>query len=107
MVGELRYQHLGDGRLGGQPALDQAHWRRCLHDHVRASAAGVFGPAHDQHPELRRHDVQALRDVLADGMQRQDLSDGAAQAQGAHHAKGKGLGLARHIESLADRSPRC
>jgi hypothetical protein len=70
MVGELRYQHLGDGRLGGQPALDQARRRWCLHDHVRASAAAVFRPAHDQHPELRRHDVQALRDVLADAMQR-------------------------------------
>jgi len=69
MIGELRDQHLGDGRLGGQPALDQARWRRRLHDHVRASAAGVFGPAHDQHPELRRHDIEPFGDILADPVQ--------------------------------------
>ena len=81
MIGELRDQHLSDGRLGGQPAFDQSCRSRRLHDHVRASAAGVFGPAHDQHPELGRHDVQALRDVLADAMQ----CPRAARADGARH----------------------
>jgi hypothetical protein len=69
MIGELRDQHLGDGRLGGQPAFDQSGRSRRLHDHVRASPAGILRSAHHQHPELRRHDVQALRDVLADTVQ--------------------------------------
>ena len=34
MIGELRYQHLGDGRLGRQSAFDQPGRRRRLHDHV-------------------------------------------------------------------------
>ena len=79
MVGELRDQHLGDGRLGGQPAFDQSGRSRRLHDHVRASPAGVLRPAHHQHPELGRHDIQALGDVLADAVQcpRTARTDGA------------------------------
>lgn len=80
MVGELRDQHLGDGRLGGQSAFDQARRRRRLHDHVRAGAASIFRTAYDQHPELRRHDVEALRDVLADAVQ-------CPRAARAHHAR--------------------
>ena len=38
---------------------------RALHDDVLAGAAGIFGPTYDQHPELRRHDVELLADVLA------------------------------------------
>ena len=70
MIGVFGDQHLGDRRLGRQAALDQPRRRRRLHHHVLASPAGVFGPAHDQHPELRRHDVEPLADVLADPMQR-------------------------------------
>jgi hypothetical protein len=41
-----------------------------LHDHALAGTAGVFGPAHHQDPELGRHDIQTLRDILADAVQR-------------------------------------
>jgi hypothetical protein len=40
-----------------------------LHDTVLTSPAGIFGPPRDQHPELRRHDVQPLTLVLADPVQ--------------------------------------
>lgn len=61
-------QHLGDRRLGRQPALDQAGRRRCLDDDILAGATGVFGPAHDNHAQLRRHDVEPLTDVFTDPM---------------------------------------
>ena len=69
MVGIFGHQNLGDGRLGRQAALDQPRRRRRLHDTVLAAPAGVFGPADDEHPELRRHDVQPLAHVLADPVQ--------------------------------------
>ena len=68
MIGELRHQHMGDGRLGRQPAFDQPGRRRCLHDHLAAGPAGVLRATHDKHPELGRYDVQAFRHVFADAM---------------------------------------
>ncbi len=81
MIGELRDQHLGDGRFGGQPAFEQAGPRRRLHHHIRASPAGILRSPHHQHPELGRHDIQALRDVLADAVQ----CPRAAWTDGARH----------------------
>ena len=69
MVGIFGHQNLGDGRLGRQSALDQPGWGRGLQDTVLARAAGVFGPQGDEHPELRRHDVEPLALVLADPVQ--------------------------------------
>ena len=69
MVGIFGDQNLGDGGLGRQAALDQPRRRRGLHDAVLASPAGIFGPPGDEHPELRRHDVQPLALVLADPVQ--------------------------------------
>ena len=69
MVGIFGDQNLGDRGLGRQAALDQPRRRRGLHDTVLACPAGVFGPAGDEHPELRRHDVQPLAPVLADPVQ--------------------------------------
>ena len=69
VIGVLRHQHLGDRRLGRQPAFDQTRRCRRLHHHILASPAGVFGPAYDQHAELCRHDVEPLGDILADPMQ--------------------------------------
>ena len=69
MVGIFGHQNLGDGGLGRQAALDQPRRRRGLHDTVLAGPAGVFGPPGDEHPELRRHDVQPLAHVLADPVQ--------------------------------------
>ena len=76
VVGIFGDQDLGDRRLGRQAALDQPRRRRRLHDHVLAGPAGVFGPAHDEHPELRRHDVEPLAHVLADPVQRRCGSRG-------------------------------
>jgi hypothetical protein len=66
MVGILGHQHLGDRRLGRQAAFNQPRRRRCLHHHILANPAGVFGSAHDQHAELCRYDVEPLGDILAD-----------------------------------------
>jgi hypothetical protein len=66
MVGVFGHQNLGDGRLGRQPALDQPGGRLSLHDNVLAGATGIFGPAHHDHAQLRRHNVEPLADVFAD-----------------------------------------
>ena len=50
-------------------ALDQPGGRRSLNDHILAGAAGIFGPAHDDHTQLRRHDVEPLAHIFADAMQ--------------------------------------
>ena len=70
MIGVFGDENLRDRRLGRQSALDQPRRRRRLHHPVLASPAGVFGPADDEHAELRRHDVEPLAPVLADPMQR-------------------------------------
>ena len=70
VIGVLGDHDVGDRRLGRQAALDQARRRRRLDHHVLAGAAGVLGPAHHQHPELGRDDVQPFGDVLADQVQR-------------------------------------
>ena len=69
MIGIFGHQHLGDGGLGRQSALDQPGRSRRLHDAILARSAGVFGPPGDEHPELRRHHVQPLAPVLADPVQ--------------------------------------
>jgi hypothetical protein len=38
-------------------------------DTVLTGPAGIFGPPGDEHPELRRHDIQPLTLVLADPVQ--------------------------------------
>src|SRR5665647_2362719 len=63
-------EHVRDGRFRRQAAFDKTRWRRRLHHNVLAGAAGVFGTAHDQNPELRGYDVQPLADILADPVQR-------------------------------------
>jgi hypothetical protein len=69
MVGIFGYQDLGDRGLGRKAALDQPCRRRGLDDTILASPAGIFGPPGDQHPELRRDNVQPLTPVLADPVQ--------------------------------------
>ena len=68
MISIFRHQHLRDQRVGGQPALDHARRSGRLH-HSLAGAAGVFGSTHDQHAQLRRHDIEPLGDILADAVQ--------------------------------------
>lgn len=60
MVGILRDQDLCDQGLGGQAAGDQPRRGRRLHHALGAAAAGVSGPAGDEHPELRQDDVEPL-----------------------------------------------
>ena len=69
MIGVFGDQHVSDRRLGRQAALDQSRRRGRLDDHVLAGAAGVFGPAHDQHAELHGDDVELLADLFADAVQ--------------------------------------
>ncbi len=70
MVGVLGHQHLGHHALGGQSALDQP-WRRRGLDHLALTgAAGVLRAVADDDLVLRRHDVEALGDILADHMHR-------------------------------------
>jgi hypothetical protein len=69
MIGILGHQHLGDRGLGRQSAFDQPGRDRHLRDAIFAAPAGVFGPPCDEHPELRRHQVQPLALVLADPVQ--------------------------------------
>ena len=52
-------------RLGGNAALDDMGRRRRL-DHAVTVPVGVFRAAGDDHPELRRRDVQTFRHILAD-----------------------------------------
>jgi hypothetical protein len=66
MVAELGDDDVGDQRLGGQAARHEALRGVDLRDRTPAAAAGVPRPPCHEHPELRRHDVEALRDVLAD-----------------------------------------
>lgn len=70
VIGILRHEHVRDRGLGGQSALNQARRGRRLHHHVLTPAAGVFGATRHQHPELRRHDIEPLGDILADPVQR-------------------------------------
>ena len=78
VIGVFGDQHVGDHRLGGQAALDQPRRRRRLDDDILAGAAGVFGPAHHEHAELRGNDVELLADVLADPVQRARCSTGTS-----------------------------
>jgi hypothetical protein len=70
VVGVLRHHDMGDQPLGWQAAFDQPCRRRRLDHAVLAGAAGVFRAARDDHPVLRRNDVEPLRAILADHMHR-------------------------------------
>ena len=69
VVGVLGHNDMGDGRLGGDTALDQSRRRWGLDHHVLTGAAGVLGPPHHQNPQLGRYDVQPLGAILADQVQ--------------------------------------
>ena len=60
---------MSNQRLCRQAALDQPRRRRGLKHHFLTLAAGVFGPAHHQHPELGRDYVEPFSNVFADPMQ--------------------------------------
>ena len=60
---------VGDQRVGGDAAGDDAWGRRCLDDAIFAYPAAVARPPGDEHPQGRRDDIEALGDILADGME--------------------------------------
>ena len=62
-------QHMRHRRLGGHTARDQPRWRGRLDDPIRARAAGIFGTAGDDDPELGGHDIQPFRDIFPDAVQ--------------------------------------
>ena len=66
VLGVFGDEHMRDRALGRQAALDQPGRRQGLGDALLAGPAGVFRAHRDDHPKLRRHDVQALAPVLAD-----------------------------------------
>ena len=84
MVAELRDDDLGDQRLGRQPARHDMLGRVRLHHRPRAAAAGVPRAARHQHPQLRRHHVEPLGDVLAD-LRHLAAAAGAERARGLDH----------------------
>jgi hypothetical protein len=65
VVGVAGHQDVRHRGLGGQTTFDQTKWCKSLHHHAITSTAGELGAAGDDHPELRRDDVQALGGVLA------------------------------------------
>ena len=84
MVAELRDDDLGDQRLGRQPARHDMLGRMRLHHRPRAAAAGILRAARHQHPQLRRHHVEPLGDVLAD-LRHLAAAAGAERARGLDH----------------------
>ena len=85
MIGIFANEHLRDCRLRRRSALDQARRRRRLHHHVLASPAAIFGPANDEHAELRRHDIEPLAGILADPVQRLTAARASAVFDIDHH----------------------
>lgn len=63
VISVSRDEHIGDQRLRRQTTPDQTVCCRRLHDAIGASPAGTFRTARDDSSELRRHPVEALRDV--------------------------------------------
>lgn len=66
MIRILRDDHVREHGLGRQATLDQMRRGRRLHDLGAAVRTGVARPHRDEDPVLRRHDVEALRTILAD-----------------------------------------
>jgi hypothetical protein len=66
VVGVFGDQHMRDQCLGGYAVLDQPLRRRRLHHFAGARLAGIFGAMGHDHLELRRHNIEPFRDVLAD-----------------------------------------
>jgi hypothetical protein len=70
MIGVLGDQHLRDQRFCRNAAFDDPGWCRSLDRRGLARAAAIARAAGDQYPEGGRHDIEALRDVLTDLVER-------------------------------------
>ena len=61
------HQHACHHRFSGKAGFDQMLWRALLHD-LFAGPAGELRTMRDDHAVLRRHHIEPLRSLLADGM---------------------------------------
>jgi hypothetical protein len=95
VIGVFGYEHLGHRRFGGQSTLDKSRRRECLHHHVLTSPAGIFGPANDEHAELRRHDVELLARIVAYPMQRVAATRRASQPRCSRRGRSRPIARAR------------
>ena len=66
MIAKLRDDHLGDQRLGRQPARHDMLGSMRLRHGARAATARIFRATGHQHLELRRDHIETLGDVFAD-----------------------------------------
>ena len=131
MVRILGNEHLCQGSLGGQSALDQMRRCGCLDDALLAGPAGVLRAHRDDDAKLRRFDVQPLTAILADAhhlpasagtrravrlddpldvlkvlRQLPDIASGAAPARGRARRRarlGGGLDLAHRPFQILER----
>jgi hypothetical protein len=65
-IGVLGDRDLGEQRLRRKPRLDEPRRCGCLDHALAARRAGILRAARDDHPELCRNHVEAVRHVLAD-----------------------------------------
>jgi hypothetical protein len=65
-VGVFGNRDAGEKPFRGDPALDQPGGRRRLDDALATGRAGIAGTARHDHAELRRDDIEAFADILAD-----------------------------------------
>ena len=107
MIGVFGDENLRHRRLGRQSALDQPCRRGRLDHHVLASPAGIFGPANDQHAELRWHDVEPLAGVLADPMQRVAAARAGVVLDIDHHLDARQMRRKRSPVHAALGGPAC
>jgi hypothetical protein len=66
MIAKLRDDHLGDQRLGRQPARHDMLGSMRLRHGTGAATARIFRATGHQHSELRRDHIETLGDVFAD-----------------------------------------
>jgi hypothetical protein len=66
VIGVFGHQHMGDRRLGGQGAFDQAARRRRLNHPRRTCPACIFRADRCNHPELGGDDIQSLGAIFTD-----------------------------------------
>lgn len=117
-VGVLRNVDAGQKPLGRDAARDQAGGRGRLDDVLAASLAGISGTTRHDHPELRRDDIEAFAEVLANlhpvaGAQGQGWSPGSIITSARSRYAGSGrrppdlhAGVGRSFCSMASTAPR-
>ncbi len=85
VIGVFGDENISHRHLGRQSALNQSCRRGRLHHDLLAGPTGIFWPAHDQHAQLRRDDVQSFAAILADPMQQAAAAGTAVIFDVDHH----------------------